>query len=129
MSDYAHSTGFLNFWGYDPMTQWNWLANVTRPAARGDSRLYVTSTAKLAPLVGKQVRFIMDGDYAGQLTDMYGGEFLSGERAGCVCMCIRGEGAARCISARARARQHRPHGNPPNKTKQKRPADARPGAG
>jgi hypothetical protein len=74
VSDYAHSTGFLNFWGYDPMTPWNLLANVTRPAARGDTRLYVTSTAKLTALVGKQVRFIMDGDYAGQLVDMYGGE-------------------------------------------------------
>ena len=75
VSDYAHSTGFLNFWGYDPMTPWNALTNVTRAAKRGDTRLYVASTAKLTGLVGKQVRFIMDGDYESLLTDMYGGEW------------------------------------------------------
>jgi hypothetical protein len=95
VSQYSHSAGFINFFGWDPMGPWNALANVMRPAKRGDTRLYVDKAAAMAPKVGQWVRFVMDGDLKGLLTDMNDGGFVAGgvwgrlvkekRRATCAC--------------------------------------------
>lgn len=82
VSQYSHSTGFLNFFGWDPMGPWNLLANVTRPARRGDTRLYVDKAGAMRAKVGHWVRFAMDGDLKGLFTDMNDGEQVGGCRVG-----------------------------------------------
>jgi len=79
-SDYSHGTGFLNFWGWDSINPWNEIARVTRPAKRGDRRLYVNATGGpdgLARALATQtpVRFAMDGDVRSLLRDLKGGFF------------------------------------------------------
>ena len=42
VSDWAHSTGFINFWGWDPIARdRTFLTNVTAPAKRGDTLVQV----------------------------------------------------------------------------------------
>ncbi len=44
VSDYSHGTGFINYWGWDPIVQdRTYMAKVTAPAARGDTTLQVSS--------------------------------------------------------------------------------------
>ena len=71
-SDYSHGTGFINWWGYDPIARdRTWLATVVEPAARGDTVLKVSTTAGMA--VGQWVRLAMNNTAAGELVvDMNG---------------------------------------------------------
>lgn len=53
---------------------WNRIAVVTRPAAIGDTRLFVNNATAFRGRVGQLVRFTMDGNITSLLTDMAGGE-------------------------------------------------------
>ncbi|KAF6262421.1 hypothetical protein COO60DRAFT_1676006 [Scenedesmus sp. NREL 46B-D3] len=73
VSDYSHGTGFINWWGWDPVAfDRTHLANVTAPAQRGATVLQVSSTAGMS--VGGWVRINLDDPGDGSLVrDMNGG--------------------------------------------------------
>eukprot|EP00879_Flechtneria_rotunda_P014975 GHRR01015645.1.p1 GENE.GHRR01015645.1~~GHRR01015645.1.p1 ORF type:complete len:375 (+),score=100.13 GHRR01015645.1:230-1354(+) len=79
VSDYAHGTGFINWWGWDPVAMdRTYLANVTAPVRRGATVLQVSSTKGMS--VGEWVRINLDDPGDGSLVeDMNDGMLPSGQ--------------------------------------------------
>lgn len=71
-SDYSHVGAFIEMTGWDPIHPWNVVATVTRPARRGDTRLFVNGTNRIS--TGQWLRLVMDGDPASLIADMSGGK-------------------------------------------------------
>jgi hypothetical protein len=80
-SDWSHKGAFLTLSSWDPAIKDNLAARISRPAARGDTRLYLAdvqpgAVPHLQP--GTWVRLVMDGDNSALLRDMSGGFFSPG---------------------------------------------------
>jgi hypothetical protein len=78
-SEWSHKGAFLTLSSWDAMVRENEVAAISRPAVRGDTRLYVAPGANATALVpGRWVRLVMDGDNAALLRDMNAGFYSPG---------------------------------------------------